>query len=140
MEKNHFRIGGLCLLIMVIISVFIIGVYAATVPCGDSSYDPEKQACCQGKVYDNPKQVAPCGDSCYDPSSQSCCKGQVYDGLMWGECKGVCFNRETQVCCDGYPVNGSRCYSSCHGVQFNENSQSCCNGQIVLESLWQCLL
>lgn len=78
----------------------------------------------------------PCGDSCYDPSKQSCCQGQVYDGLRWGVCKGVCYNLEKQVCCNSIPVNGTRCLPTCGNSFYNPITQSCCLGEPKDGLLW----
>jgi hypothetical protein len=52
MQKIHIRITGLMVL-AVVISTFIVGVYAALIPCGTTMYDPATQTCCQGQVFDD---------------------------------------------------------------------------------------
>jgi hypothetical protein len=109
MTRFHIWIAGAVLLVAIFLSASVIGA---------------NQTC------------IPCGDSCYDPSKQSCCQGQVYDGLRWGVCKGVCFNLEKQVCCNGVPVNGTRCLPTCGSSFYNPVTQSCCQGEPKDGLLW----
>ncbi|HOL42175.1 MAG TPA: hypothetical protein PLY78_10120, partial [Methanospirillum sp.] len=102
MKRLYMWIAGAVLFVTIVLSVSVIGA---------------NQSC------------IPCGDSCYDPSKQSCCQGQVYDGLHWGICKDACYNIEKQVCCNGKPVNGTRCLPTCGDSFYNPITQTCCQGE-----------
>ena len=153
--SGSLTIAGLIFICVLVLSISAFGAKPVCVPCGDTCYDPSKQSCCQGQVYDglhfgvcgdtcynmesqvccntivlNGSRCLPtCGNSFYTPTNQSCCLGEPKDGLLWGVCGGVCYDLTSQSCCNNQIYDGFG-WQICGDTCYNTKNQSCCLGEV----------
>lgn len=149
----YLVIAGACIVLLTGITL-VSAENTELVDCGGTTYNPEYQSCCQGKVFEGTR-YSRCGDTCYNmdnqtccskrvvdgpcfpecgdgyfnPSNQTCCQKHTYDGLKWGICGGTCYNLTTQSCCRGKIYEGLN-WKNCGGVCFDPDLQTCCLNKV----------
>jgi hypothetical protein len=116
--------------------------------CNDICYDPNKQMCCNGYLYEGNWEKFDFGGGCcggviirsyenksccngipYNFKTHSCENGIIYNFKTQNVCDGIVYNISSHYCCFGKIIEGAT-YSTCGFSCYNYLSQHCCNGVV----------
>nr|XP_006823606.1 PREDICTED: uncharacterized protein LOC102810035 [Saccoglossus kowalevskii] len=127
---------------------------------GGSCYDPVKEICCDGKIYniERTPSLRCCGDTPYMPDTHSCCGPLTTDqyriitssseiccsdseGVAWVHsvigkgrvmcCGGKAFDSDKKICCKGHLHMNTSSSRCCGHRTYSSETHMCCNKKII---------
>ncbi|XP_055735509.1 uncharacterized protein LOC129821844 [Salvelinus fontinalis] len=107
--------------------------------CGEETYDPQYEICCNGHKHHRLKNVSCCGGKAYDPSSgqMKCCAGTLYNLQVQDK-----LSEEAQ-CCGSVLMEAGSTQTCCSAPGLDllyptQQGFTCCGHRYPNASLWSC--
>ncbi|KAK3093547.1 hypothetical protein FSP39_017112 [Pinctada imbricata] len=103
--------------------------------CGNSTFDPGRELCCEGNVETNLGNRECCGASSFDMNNETlmCCSGVLH------HMAGKAFNGTTQRCCRSFVVDVDNVNQDCCGGDLHDTTtHGCCSFTSYNKTTHQC--
>ncbi|XP_072551686.1 uncharacterized protein [Salminus brasiliensis] len=107
--------------------------------CGEKTFNPEKEICCNGHSHEKSEEdMTCCGSNAYSPKARKhkCCSGHLHDLTCLKD-------KEVAGCCGPLLLTNKTKQHCCHSAEKtlfydSQPGHSCCGHWYYSQSLWSC--